>query len=315
MKPDRLGLPSPVRAQADSNRAGTKLQITADAIRSVVDTKPPVAIILGSGLGGLADQIQSPVVIPFADIPGFGTSAAAGHRGQIVIGRIESTAVVAMAGRFHRYEGWSSDDVAFPVRVMHAIGASHLIVSNAAGGLRPKFRVGDIVVIRDHINLMTGTLSCDSSDFAESLSPSSPSSRSRSLLSPSATPAHFDRPASTYDPSMSAAALESAVEAGFDCYPGTYLATLGPNYETRAEYRMMRRLGADVVGMSTVPEVIAASRLGMRILGLSVVSNVANPDRAVKANHDEVLQAGRVAEVKMGAIVRSILRRINTFPL
>ncbi len=265
-----------------------RLTTAIDFIKSECGIAPKVAIILGSGLGRLADRIESPTAIAFADIPGFGTSTAAGHRGQLVLGTIENVPVVAMAGRFHRYEGWSNDDVAFPVGVMHALGASHLIVSNAAGGVSPKLRVGDIVVLTDHINFMTGTFGWNRDRADES----------------------FVRPAATYDPAMSQVAIDVSIRQDFNAYRGTYLATFGPTYETRAEYRMMRKIGADVVGMSTVPEVIAASHLGMAVLGLSMVSNVANPDIAVVADHEEVLQAGRAAEVKMEAIVRGVLRAI-----
>lgn len=270
------------------SNAQEKLSAAADFVRAASNVTPKAAIILGSGLGKLADHIESPTAIPFGDIPGFGTSTAAGHRGQLVLGTIEDVPVVAMAGRFHRYEGWSNDDVAFPVAVMHAIGARHLIVSNAAGGVSPKLRVGDIVVITDHVNFMTGAFGWNRDRGEES----------------------FQRPAATYDPAMSAVAMEVGVRENFTAIRGTYLATFGPTYETRAEYRMMRRIGADVVGMSTVPEVIAASHLGMAVLGLSMVSNVANPDLAVVADHDEVLQAGQAAEVKMEAIVRGVLRSI-----
>lgn len=271
-----------------------KINAAADFIRGRCDLSPKAAIILGSGLGQLADRIESPTAIPFGDIPGFGTSTAAGHRGQLVLGTIENVPVVAMAGRFHRYEGWSNDDVAFPVAVMHSIGASHLIVSNAAGGVSPKLRVGDIVVITDHVNFMAGKFGWNQKRGQDSFWQDE----------------SFQRPAATYDPAMSAMAMDVGIRENFTTHRGTYLATFGPTYETRAEYRMMRRIGADVVGMSTVPEVIAASHLGMPVLGLSMVSNVANPDMAVKADHDEVLQAGQAAEVKMEAIVRSVLRSI-----
>ncbi|QDT07520.1 Purine nucleoside phosphorylase 1 [Rubripirellula lacrimiformis] len=264
-----------------------KISAAADWIQSRANLSPSAAIILGSGLGGLADKIEDPVAIPFGDIPGFGTSTAAGHRGQLVLGTIDAVPVVAMAGRFHRYEGWSNDDVTFPVDVMHAMGASRLIVSNAAGGVSPKLSVGDIVVIADHINFMTGTFAWNSKQSVPCFG--------RTHSGP------------TYDTAMSKTAMQVAVDTGFAAYRGTYLATFGPTYETRAEYRMMRKLGADVVGMSTVPEVLAASNRGMRVLGLSMVSNVANPDRPVKADHEEVLQAGRAAEVKMEAIVRAVL--------
>jgi purine-nucleoside phosphorylase len=262
------------------------LDEAAALVRSLTDLRPRTAIILGSGLGGLADRIEDPLAIPYSNIPGFGTSSASGHRGQLILGRLERATVVAMAGRFHRYEGWSNDDVAFPVRLMAAIGATQLIVSNAAGGVNPKLRVGDILVIRDHINLMGGVFSWHSG-----------------LLVP-APVRHGD----VYDPAMSKVAMRVALEQSFNALEGTYLATLGPTYETRSEYRMMRRIGADVAGMSTVPEVLAAVHVKMRTLGLSMVSNVANPDRPVRADHSEVLEAGRAAEGKMEAIVREVLR-------
>lgn len=258
----------------------------ADLIRSVANVGPQAAIILGSGLGGLANKIDHAVSIDFADVPGFQSSTALGHRGQLILGTFESLPMVAMAGRIHRYEGWSNDDVAFPVEVIAALGVSRLIVSNAAGGINPKLRVGDIVVIADHIHWMGGSFHWNRQ---------------------SSFPA-FTRPDQTYDSVMANIAMETAVAGGFSAYQGTYLATLGPNYETRAEYRMMRRLGADVVGMSTTAEVLTASNLGMRVLGLSTVTNVANPDNASKADHTEVLKAGRAAEDKIEAILRSVLR-------
>ncbi len=256
-----------------------------DYLRNVTDTVPTAAIILGSGLGGLADKVGNPINISFADIPGFASSTAAGHRGQLILGTFAERPIVAMAGRLHRYEGWSIDQIAFPVAVMAALGATQLIVSNAAGGVNPKLRVGDIVIIRDHINLIGGVFS--SQDYL-----------ARDWLS---------RRSKIYDGRMSAAAMNAAVANRFNAYQGTYLATLGPNYETRAEYRMMRRIGADVAGMSTVPEVLAAASLEMRVLGISMVSNIANPDQAIKANHAEVLEAGKAAEVKMELIVRHAL--------
>ena len=261
------------------------LQTAVDRIRESSDVYPSTAIILGSGLGGLADAIEQPITIPYQEIPGFKTSSAEGHRGQLILGHLENTAVVAMAGRLHRYEGWTNDDIAFPIRMMAALGAERLIVSNAAGGVSPKLSVGDIVVIRDHINWMGGL-----------------SSRNQNQIAPCPL-----RQACLYDESMSKVALQVSVNENFGAWPGTYLATLGPTYETRSEYRMMRRIGADVAGMSTVPEVLAAASLQMRILGLSMVTNVANPDVAVVANHTDVLQAGEAAAAKMELIVRRVL--------
>ncbi|MGI9474366.1 MAG: purine-nucleoside phosphorylase [Rubripirellula sp.] len=282
--------------------ADASTKAAADVIRSRTDRVPMVAMILGSGLGGLADQIEHPTCIPFSEIPGFGTSTASGHRGQLIIGELEATTIVAMAGRFHRYEGWSNDQVAFPVRVMASLGAGTLIVSNAAGGVSPKLAVGDLVVIRDHINWMGGH--------------GSRAGESGASESPSLEQGHFEfgpqRSENVYDDELAESSRRVGMEKGFNVHWGTYLATLGPNYESRSEYRMMRRMGADVVGMSTIPEVLAANLVNMRVLGLSMVSNVANPDQPVKADHAEVLEAGRSAAVKLEQIVRAVIRGLPT---
>ncbi|WP_162006767.1 purine-nucleoside phosphorylase [Roseimaritima sediminicola] len=266
------------------------LDSTLSVITARTDLRPRFGIVLGSGLGGLADAICSPVVIPFSDLPGFGTSTAGGHRSQLVLGYLADTPVVALAGRLHRYGGWSTDQVTLPVRVMQALGAEKLIVSNAAGGVNPKLCVGDIVVIHDHVDWMyglpTARFGCASPDWDLDT---------------------VSRCEAVYDSRLSAHAFGAGRRGGFAVHPGTYLGTLGPNYETRAEYRMMRRLGADVVGMSTVPEVMTAARLGMRVLALSMVSNVACPDVRHVASHDEVLAAGRNAEPRMGQIVQTVI--------
>lgn len=275
----------PIDQQAEARRGERLGEQAAELIRSRCDVVPTWAIILGSGLGGLADAIDRPTMIRYEDIPGFSQSTVGGHGGQLILGYLDDASIVAMAGRFHRYEGWSNDEVTFPVRVMQRLGAERLIVSNAAGGVSPKLCIGDIVIIRDHINLMGGRWTY--SQAAWQYSPL----RHREI----------------YDTRMSLIALRVGVQHGFTAVQGTYLATLGPTYETRSEYRMMRRIGADVVGMSTVPEVLAATSIGMKVLGLSVVTNVANPDRAIKADHCEVLESGRLAAVKMGLIVRAVL--------
>ena len=281
----------------DSNASMEQERVSLDAavecVRSRFENSPKVAIILGSGLGGLADQIESPVCIPFSEIPGFGASTASGHRGELILGELEGETVVAMAGRFHRYEGWSNVQVAFPVRVMSRLGARTLLVSNAAGGVSPKLKVGDLVVIRDHINLMgrPGVDFCENKTRSSSYGWGGPV-----------------RCGEVYDPELAEQCRKVGLQNGFNVHQGTYLATLGPNYETRSEYRMMRRLGADVVGMSTVPEVIAAAREPLKVLGISMVSNVANPDEPVVADHAEVLEAGQVAAVKLELIVRSLIR-------
>lgn len=251
---------------------------------------PRAGIILGSGLGGLADEIANPLRIDYADLPGFAHTTASGHRGQLIFGTLDAVPIVAMAGRMHRYEGHDDERVTFPVRLMAAMGAATLIVSNAAGGLNPVLNVGDIVVIDDHI------------DLAKGVRPLFPS-----------LPAVFDRVASPlrlYDSQLAQIALAAARAGDFAAILGTYIATLGPTYETRAEYRMMRKFGGDVVGMSTAPEVCVAATLGMRVLGLSMVSNVARPDQAQSTDHQEVLDAGQAAQSKLRKIVAATLRHL-----
>lgn len=265
------------------------------AIRKKIgDHAPRAAIVLGSGLGGLAGTIQQPRSIAYDDIPHFARSTASGHRGAIVagfFGHEKSVPVVAMAGRLHCYEGWTVEQVTFPVRVLAALGVKVLILSNAAGGLNPNYRVGDMMVIRDHINFMhRRRTAADDGNGMES-------TNGRTLHGP-------------YDPTLSAVALRAARRGDFVAWEGTYLATLGPSYETRAEYRMMRRIGADAVGMSTVPEVIAAARQGMRVLAISMISNVARPDVGVKTSHQQVLAAGQQAEPRMGQMVEAVVATV-----
>lgn len=256
---------------------------------------PVTGIVLGSGLGSLAEKIESPTEIPFGDIPGFAKSTASGHRGQLIAGTMEGSPVVAMAGRLHRYEGWSNAQVAFPIHVMHAIGATRLITSNAAGGVSPKLRVGDIVVIRDHIDWLHEPVNKRDVQGTDEVP----------------LPGHFPgNQRQVYSEQLAQTALSASRRHGFTAIQGTYLATLGPTYETRGEYRMMRQIGVDVVGMSTVPEVLAAAVNSMPVLALSIVSNVANPDQAIVADHEEVLQAGDAAAAKLEAIVRSVLANV-----
>lgn len=274
-----------------------RLLQAAEFIAAKLAELPRVAIILGSGLGNLVDYIEDAVAIDYADIPFWQQTHAAGHSGQLVFGWFDAQPVIAMAGRFHRYEGCTNDQISFPVRVMAAIGSHTLIVSNAAGAVNPKFNVGDIVVIHDHIDLMQGRPSLR---FDYGIYP--PQTRSDSPL----------RGDSPYDRLLGEKALETARLQNFPAHPGTYLATLGPNYETRSEYRMMRKLGADVVGMSTVPEVLQAQRIGMRVLALSMVSNIAKPDSPVRSTHDEVLNVGQIAEPRLRAIVREAVQTSTT---
>ncbi len=288
-------------------RNGDLLGEATTKVASIGAAAPRVAIILGSGLGGLATRIDASTVISYCQIPGFVKASAGGHRGELIFGELEGVPVVAMSGRFHRYEGWTINQIVFPVRLMHSLGARTLVVSNAAGGVNPALRVGDIVVIRDHINWLGNP----ESPRPESSQHVDESSQHVDDRLPSAAPESIRRGMRTYDRSLAELAKRIALKAGFNAFDGTYLATLGPNYETRSEYRMMRRMGVDVVGMSTVPEALTAGALRMRTLGLSMVSNVANPDRPVRANHIDVLAAGRAAAAKLEAITRAVVRHVS----
>jgi len=263
-------------------------QATA-AVRHRWDGTPRAGIILGTGLGSFARNITAEAVIDYHDIPHFPRATALGHKGHLVCGRIGDLSVVTMEGRFHRYEGYPLSQITLPVRVMHALGVQLLIVSNASGGLNPAFGSGDILVLEDHINLMFG--SPLRGPHAEALGPRFPD---------------MSRP---YDPELIEQALELARRHDFPAHRGVYVALTGPNYETRAEYRFLRAIGGDVVGMSTVPEVIVAVQCGLKVLALSVVTNLCRPDRLVPASGAEVVAAAAAAESRMSQIVLGILRR------
>jgi purine-nucleoside phosphorylase len=260
-----------------------------EVIRSQWSGRPRAGIILGTGLGSIAAAIQTEAKIDYGQLPHFPRSTTVGHAGQLVCGRIQGVPVAAMEGRFHAYEGYSHRQIAFPVRVMRALGAELLIVSNACGGLNPQYRLGDIMVIEDHINLMLGNPLIGTND--DSLGPRFPD---------------MSRP---YDPLLIDQVLEIARRENFGAHKGVYVAVTGPNLETRAEYRFLRGIGADVVGMSTVPEVLAAVHGGMRVLGLSVVTDMCLPDALKPANIEEILNVAAGAEPKLRAIVLGVLAR------
>jgi purine-nucleoside phosphorylase len=275
-----------VRAHSENKFTDDNLLQAASAVvqERLQGLLPRSAIILGSGLGDLAAEIEGGGRLPFATIPGFAKSTAAGHRGELVCGFLNKIPIIALAGRLHCYEGWSIEQVTFPVKLLATLGIKQLIVSNAAGGLRPHFQVGDLLVIRDHINWIP----CRQ--------------YSQTTLS---QPARSTTP---YCPLLAKTALAAGRQEDMPMHEGTYLATLGPTYETRAEYRMMRRIGADCVGMSTVPEVLEAQRQGMRVLALSMISNVARPDACEETDHQEVLDAGKIAAPRMRAVVQRVLK-------
>jgi purine-nucleoside phosphorylase len=263
----------------------------AEVIRSRTQHRPRVGLILGSGLNALADEIEHADHIPYADIPHFPRPTVAGHAGQLVIGQLAGQDVVIMQGRSHAYEGVSLQRVTLPVRVMGELGVSTLIVTNASGGLNPAFHAGDLMLIVDHIGLMAmtgGTPLWGPND--ETLGPRFPA---------------MNR---AYDPELRRLAVRLAAEEGIELRQGVYVGLGGPAYETPAEVRFLRLIGGDAAGMSTVPEVIVARHMDMRVLGISGISNAAvdDPDSPVEAAHEEVLAAGRV----MGPNLMRLLRRL-----
>jgi purine-nucleoside phosphorylase len=243
-----------------------RVQSAATVVQRATRLRPDVGIILGTGLGGLAGEIGLETAIPYEQIPGFPLSTVESHAGRLLLGRLGGRPVVAMQGRFHRYEGYGLAEVTFPVRVMHAIGAKTLIVSNACGGMNPLWSPGDLVLLSDHINLLGDNPLIGANDDRLGL--------------------RFPDMSAPYDPELRAMTRDLALELGITLREGVYVAVPGPNLETRAEYRMLRLIGADVVGMSTVPEVIVAAHEGMRTVGISIITDQCLPDALEPANID-----------------------------
>lgn len=270
------------------------------AINAAKLLQPQVALILGSGLGGLGNDVQHATRIPYETIPHFQTTHAVGHAGQLLLGFLAGLPVVVMQGRYHRYEGHSADCVTFPVRVMAALGAKTLIVTNAAGGLNPRYMPGDLMLVDQHIDCLwprrtNNTWSAGRPAevaHANSITPASPVGREL---------------ASVYDPALLKQAARLARLCDVNLQRGTYVSTLGPTYETRSEYRMFRWMGGDAVGMSTVPEVMTARQVGMRVLAMSVITNVACTDQVQATTHEEVVQQGREIEPKLRRLVGQLL--------
>ena len=262
----------------------------ASGVRARFAATPDVALILGTGLGALGREIAVEQTIDYADIPGFPLSTVESHAGRLLCGSLGGKTVIAMQGRFHRYEGYTLQQVTFPVRVLHALGARTLVVSNACGGMHPLWEAGDLMVIADHINLLGDNPLVGAND--DRLGP------------------RFPDMSAPYDPALRALAHEIAAEQRLTLREGVYVAVAGPNLETRAEYRMLRALGADVVGMSTVPEVIVAVHGGMRVLGLSIVTDLCLPDALEPASLEKILAVAGRAEPRLTALVRGILERL-----
>lgn len=249
--------------------------------------KPSVALVLGSGLGGLADTIESPTVVDYRDVPHMAKSTAPMHKGQFVIGTLEGKQVICMQGRLHAYEGWSADQIAFPIYVMHELGAAVLVVTNAAGGVDASYGIGDLMIIEDQVNLL-GMDPC--------IGPDQPKLR----------PRFFDM-TNAYDPKLRASADTAARELGISVQHGVYAAEPGPSFETPAEIRAYRAMGIDAVGMSTVLEVIAARSCAMRVLGISLISNPAAGVCDEPLQMDDVARAAAAAADKIQALVVKVI--------
>jgi purine-nucleoside phosphorylase len=252
----------------------------------ISDERPVAAIVLGSGLGALADEIERPVTVPYRDVPGFPAATVVGHAGALIAGRLEGKPVLALAGRFHMYEGHDAKLAAFPARVAHALGATTLIVSNAAGGVNRLWQPGDLMLIRDHINLMFRNPLLGPVEDGE---------------------VRFPDMSEPYDAELAEVARTVAAEQGTGLREGVYAGFLGPQYETPAEVRMLTLLGADAVGMSTVPEVLVARSLGMRVLGFSCITNLACGLSSSPITHEDVLQTTARAGERFARLVRGVI--------
>jgi purine-nucleoside phosphorylase len=275
---------------ADMPHTVEAVEAAASAVRARFAQPPEAAIILGTGLGRLGAEIETGAAIDYADIPGFPLSTVESHAGRLLCGRLAGRSVVAMQGRFHRYEGYSLAQVTFPVRVLRALGARTLIVTNVSGGMHPLWAPGDLMLIADHINLLGDNPLVGPNDDRLG--------------------ARFPDMSEPYDPTLRAYAREVAAERRIVLREGVYVAVTGPNLETRAEYRMLRGLGADVVGMSTVPEVIVAVQGGMRVLGISIITDQCLPDALEPASVAEILAVAGRAEPSLSALVRGVVERL-----
>jgi purine-nucleoside phosphorylase len=272
-----------------AERERAALRDAVEAVRSRTRITPEFAIILGTGLGRLAADIDADAIIPYAEIPYFPVATVETHSGRLIAGQLAGRPVIAMQGRFHRYEGYSLQQVTFPVRVLRLLGAHTLIVSNVSGGMHPLWRPGDLMLIDDHINLLG-----DNPLVGANLDELGP---------------RFPDMSEPYDHALQSLAEAAALELSIPLRRGVYVAVPGPNLETRAEYRMLRTLGADVVGMSTVPEVIVARHAAMRVLGVSIITDQCLPDALEPADIEAIIRTAGEAEPKLAALIRLIVAR------
>jgi purine-nucleoside phosphorylase len=267
-----------------------RIEEAVDFLRSKFTLKPETGIILGTGLGGLTREIVPEAVIEYGDIPHFPLSTVESHQGRLIFGTLGGKVVVAMQGRFHYYEGYSMEQVTFPVRVMRALGVGTLLISNAAGGMNPQFVRGNIMVITDHINLIGDNPLIGLND--DQLGP------------------RFPDMSQPYSRQLIDMAAQVALQLGIRIERGVFVAVAGPNLETRAEYRFLRAIGADAVGMSTVPEVIVAIHAGMRVLGMSIITDECFPDSLQPANVSEIIAVASEAEPRLTAVMKGVVARL-----
>jgi purine-nucleoside phosphorylase len=269
-----------------------KIENALAAVRRAWNGAPRAGIILGTGLGGLAEEIEAESIIHYSDLPHFPVSTVESHRGQLVCGKLAGVPVVAMEGRFHFYEGYSMQEITFPVRLMKALGCETLVVSNACGGLNPQYRNGDIMLIEDHVNLMGDNPLVGRNDDRLGV--------------------RFPDMCEPYDKELLARARDIALEHKVPVQQGVYVAVAGPNLETRAEYRFLRVIGADVVGMSTAPEAIVAKHANMRVIGFSVVTDMCLPDHLEPVDISRILATAKDAEPRLRTLVREIVRSLGS---
>ena len=261
-----------------------------DYIRSKTECVPEVGIVLGTGLGALAEEIEADVVIPYTEIPGFMTSTVEFHQGSLILGKLSGKNVIAMQGRFHLYEGYSIQEITFPIRVIKAIGASILIISNAAGGMNPDYKKGDLVLIRDHINFMG--VNPLAGVYEDELGP------------------RFPDMSEPYSRRLLNLARDAARGKDILLRDGVYVAVAGPSLETAAEYRFLRIIGADMVGMSTVPEDIVAVQMGMEVFGITIISDLCDPDNLEPADINGIIATCEQVEPQMTTVVKEIIKKL-----
>ncbi len=267
-----------------------KITQSANYIKEKIKETPEIGIILGTGLGGLVEKIETETKIPYAEIPNFPISTVKGHGGNLIFGKLNGKNIVAMQGRFHYYEGYIAQEITFPVRVLKFLGIKRLFVSNASGGVNPEFEIGDIMIITDHINLIPNPLIGPNN---EKLGP------------------RFPDMSEPYDKKMIKIVEEAAKEEGITVRKGVYCAVTGPTFETPAEYRYFRIIGADAVGMSTVPEVIVARHMGLPVFAVSIITDLGVPGKIVEVSHEHVLEAAKKSEGKMTLLIKKLIERLD----